>query len=98
MRKLGVLALAPGLAGCAIRYTLPVMWTRADGKAEDPTQRQIAETVCRGEVQKTAAQGGSVGTLDRQDVRAIWNNEPGESVGLGNYPQRAAKSSPHLWT
>lgn len=63
MRKLVVLA-ALALAGCA---PLPptVGWFRADGKVADPVQRQLAVTICKGEVEKAAAQGHWTGTMDR---------------------------------
>jgi hypothetical protein len=38
--------------------------TLADGQPINQSQFQLDDTICRGEVQKAAAQGDSVGTLD----------------------------------
>jgi hypothetical protein len=62
MLKSLALVLVASLGGCVAQ---PVAWVRADNTVATPKQRQLAETICKGEVQKAAATGGSVGTMDR---------------------------------
>jgi hypothetical protein len=50
LRKLVVLALALGLAGCATAP--PRQWARIDGHPIDPAQFQVDRTICLGEMQK----------------------------------------------
>jgi hypothetical protein len=77
MRAYRTLAVSLCLAttGCA---GLPLDWVGADGQPADPNQLQIAETICRGDVQK-ATQGRAVGASDfmtgpnRQD-QIIYNS------------------------
>jgi hypothetical protein len=64
MRAMTVVMVCLAAGGCA-PAPAAVGWFRADGKVADPTQRQLAETICKGEVEKAAAQGHSVGTMDR---------------------------------
>jgi hypothetical protein len=61
MWKRGIVVLGFALAGCA---TEPVAWVRADGKVSDPEQRQLAETICQGEEDKTRLiETGNVGVF-----------------------------------
>jgi hypothetical protein len=62
MRACRILAVVLCLAatGCA---GLPWHWVRADGQPVDRNQLQVAETICRSDVQK-AAQGRAVSTID----------------------------------
>jgi hypothetical protein len=72
MRTIAVIACCVAVAACG---SLPKAWTRPDGAPITPAQLQMDDTICRGEVEKAAAQGGQRGTLDlptgpdRQDTK-----------------------------
>jgi hypothetical protein len=62
MRACRTLAIVFCLAATSCAE-LPWDWVRADGQPVDRNQLQVAETICRSDVQK-AAQGRAVGTID----------------------------------
>ena len=51
-----LLGIMLALAACA---TAPTAWTRADGGPVEPTQLQLDQTICRGEVQKVDLAGNN---------------------------------------
>ena len=61
MRACCLLGITLALAACA---TAPKGWTRLDGKPIDPVQLEADQTICKGEVEKAAVQGGSKSTFD----------------------------------
>jgi hypothetical protein len=69
------------LGGCA---STPAVWIRPDGRPVDLAQVEVDRTICRGEVEKAAAQGGSQGTLDR----FIGPDRQDKTIYLGCMAQR----------
>jgi hypothetical protein len=64
MRKVVVLALALGLAGCA-----------SHGAVADPAQKELAMTACQGEMQKahlSMTHSSGIGMIDRADRQQIY--------------------------
>lgn len=51
-----VFACCIAVAACA---STPPVWTRADGSPVEPTQLQLDQTICRGEVQKADLAGNN---------------------------------------
>ncbi len=55
-RTILVFACCIAVAACA---SAPPVWTRADGSPVEPTQLQLDQTICHGEVQKADLAGNN---------------------------------------